>query len=229
MRIRGGYILQPRAIDQSEIIHESPIVRELWLYVLRKVNHQANGQYDRGQGFFNLSEIAEDLHWWVGYRKMKYSKPQLAKSLRRLRERNMIATAKATRGMLITVCKYDYYQNPKNYESNNEGTAKETRRKREGHTKNKNDKNDNNDNTLFEKFWDMYSKKVGREKCELKWKEIKDSDKEIIFKVVPDYVKSTPVLKYRKNPLTYLNGQCWNDDIIFEEEPAKQQEPKFLN
>jgi hypothetical protein len=63
---------------------------------------------------------------------MKYSKPQLTKSLRRLREENMIATPKATHGVFVSVLNYDFYQNPKNYESNSEGNAKETRRKQEG-------------------------------------------------------------------------------------------------
>jgi len=73
---------------------------------------------------------------------MKYSKPQLTKSLRRLRERSMIATMKATRGIFITILKYDYYQDPKNYEGNDEETVKEMRRKQVGITKNKNEKNE---------------------------------------------------------------------------------------
>jgi hypothetical protein len=40
----------------------------------------------------------------------------------------MVETAKATHGMVITVCNYDYYQNPENYEGNDEGSMKETRR-----------------------------------------------------------------------------------------------------
>jgi hypothetical protein len=30
---------------------------------------------------------------------------------------------------------------------------------------------------------------------------------------VLDYVNSTPDVKFRKNPLTYLNGKNWNDEI----------------
>jgi len=48
---------------------------------------------------------------------------------------------KATRGVIITVLKYDYYQDPKNYEGNDEETTKGSRRKSGGSTKNKNDKN----------------------------------------------------------------------------------------
>jgi hypothetical protein len=147
--IRGGYILQPRTIDNSETAQFPPVTRELWAYLLRNVNHAKNERLniDRGQGFFRLSDIQDDLKWFSGYRKNTYSKPQLTKSLRRLRESLMIETAKETRGLLITICNYDYYQNPENYEGNDERNAKEMRKKSKGHTINKNDKNDKNDNT----------------------------------------------------------------------------------
>ena len=144
MCIKGGYILQPRKVDDSEIMHDSPITRELWFYLIRKVNHRTVDKFERGSGFFNLSEIADDLHWYVGYRKMKYSKSQLTKALRRLSERNMIETTKATRGIFVTVCKYAHYQDPNNYEGNDEGITKETRRSKGASTKNKNDKNERN-------------------------------------------------------------------------------------
>ena len=124
-----------------------PVTRELWLYLLRKVNHKDNGKYKRGQGFFCFNEVQNDLCWYAGYRKIMYSKPQLTKSLRRLCEGNMIETTKATRGIVVTVCKYDYYQTPKNYEGNDEETTKESRKKSSGNTKNKNDKNEEQKNS----------------------------------------------------------------------------------
>lgn len=140
--INGGYILQPRIIDGSESSNFPPVTRELWGYLLRNVNHARNDRLniDRGQGFFRLADIQEDLKWYSGYRKNVYSKPQLTKSLRRLREGNMVETTKETRGLLITICNYDYYQDPKNYEGNDEETTKGSRRKSKGHTINKNEK-----------------------------------------------------------------------------------------
>jgi len=140
--IHGGYILQPRLFGESDASKMPPVTRELWFYILRKVNHKKIGKFNRGQGFFSLTDIQNDLSWYAGYRKMMYSKPQLTKSLRRLREGNMIATMKATRGVIVTVCNYDIYQDPKNYEGNAEGSMKVPRKKRPGRTKNKNDKND---------------------------------------------------------------------------------------
>lgn len=132
MTVPGGYILQPRCIDSSDIMHEPPVVRELWFYLLRRVNHEDNGRFERGTNFFNLGDVQEALHWYVGYRKERYSKPQLTKAMRRLCERNMIETTKATRGLVVSVLNYSYYQDPGNYERNGERNTKETRKKHEG-------------------------------------------------------------------------------------------------
>lgn len=126
-KIPGGYILQPRRLDESEVMKEPPIVRELWLYLIRKVNWK-DGKLPRGTGFFRFADIQNDLCWYVGFRKMKYSKPRLTKALRRLCEGNMTETMKATRGIVITILNYDYYQDPNNYEGNNEDPMKILRR-----------------------------------------------------------------------------------------------------
>lgn len=72
----------------------------------------------------------------------------------------------------------------------------------------------------FDKFWSVYDKKQDRAKCEKKWKKLKSSEKQKIFEVLSDYIKSTPDKQFRKNPLTWLNGQCWNDEIQ-SDEPEK--------
>lgn len=66
----------------------------------------------------------------------------------------------------------------------------------------------------FTRFWNLYDKKKDKDKCYSKWKKIPVKDKLVIFEVVKPYVDSTPDKKFRKNPLTYLNGKCWNDEII---------------
>lgn len=65
----------------------------------------------------------------------------------------------------------------------------------------------------FEKFWNLYGKKEDRKKCLTKWKNLKVKEKELIFKTVSNYVASTPDKQFRKNPLTWLNGECWNNEI----------------
>jgi hypothetical protein len=78
--------------------------------------------------------------------------------------------------------------------------------------------NDNvNDNEIkknyFEQFWNLYDKKVERKSCYNKFIKLDLKVIEKIINVVPFYVKSTPEVKYRKNPETWINGECWNDEI----------------
>lgn len=69
---------------------------------------------------------------------------------------------------------------------------------------------------LFETFWNLYNKKVERKACLAKFKKLDIETINKIIQVVPDYVKSTPDPKYRKNPETWINGECWNDEIKVE-------------
>lgn len=73
----------------------------------------------------------------------------------------------------------------------------------------------------FETAWNLYSKKIERKRAEKIWMKIKDSDIEKILKAIPKYVASTPDLKFRKHFSTWLNNECWNDEI--EEKETKEQ------
>jgi hypothetical protein len=75
-------------------------------------------------------------------------------------------------------------------------------------------------NNRFDDFWNLYDKKDGSSKCKAKWNRLKESDKDIVFKTLPNYILSTPDKQYRKNPLTWLNGEHWNDDIGNIKQPA---------
>jgi len=76
----------------------------------------------------------------------------------------------------------------------------------------------------FERFWDMYDKKEDKKKCLTKYGKLKITEIKKIFETLPNYIKNTPDLKYRKNPLTYLNGQCWEDEIT-----QVETKPHWLN
>jgi hypothetical protein len=66
----------------------------------------------------------------------------------------------------------------------------------------------------FDDFWNLYDKKTDLPKCLKKWKKIKQASREKIMAHLALYVRATPDRQYRKNPLTYLNNQSWNDEII---------------
>lgn len=77
----------------------------------------------------------------------------------------------------------------------------------------------------FDKFWDLYQKKTDKDKCAKKWKLLKNEEKQKAIEAIPKYVASTPDLKFRKNPLTWLNGKCWEDEITNEQTPKQPTQP----
>ena len=102
----------------------------------------------------------------------------------------------------------------------------DTKNKNKNKTKNKSDSdNDNKSEDIiidrFAEFWDLYGKKTDSAKCKSKFSRLSKSDIELLFEKLPAYIKSTPDKQFRKNPITWLNGKCWNDEIILQNNKSK--------
>lgn len=218
--IKDGYVLQPRAIDYSGVMKFPPVTREIWFYIVRRVQHKPYKKLKRGEGFFKYPKIQEALSWSVGYRQMKYSKTQIAKSLRRLREGNAIETTKATHGIVIKVCNYDHWQNPKNYEGNDEGndegTTKETGRLQyKQECKQEGNKNDNKKSiSTLAKFVSSRTEILARSK---ELYPDKDNDK-----AITDFMESCEIkgYKYKKFDLAFYK---WVRDDRFNQYGQKSE------
>lgn len=82
---------------------------------------------------------------------------------------------------------------------------------------NESENKNKNDLIIFNQFWYLYDKKTDRARCLAKWKKIFKENKQLsadtLINSVKQYVKNTPDPKFRKNPLTWLNGNCWEDEI----------------
>jgi len=65
----------------------------------------------------------------------------------------------------------------------------------------------------FDTFWEAYGKKHDRHKSSQCWARLSTADRVAALAHIPGYVQATPVKRYRKNPLTYLHGRCWLDDL----------------
>jgi uncharacterized phage protein (TIGR02220 family) len=120
----GGYYIKARNIENSKIFSAPPQVRELWDYLIRKANHSDNHVCKRGQHVTNINKVLEDLSWYAGWRKESYKKHSMENAMKWLRGEGMIITEKTTRGTVITICNYDYFQDPKNYESRTDNYRK---------------------------------------------------------------------------------------------------------
>ena len=82
----------------------------------------------------------------------------------------------------------------------------------------------------FDEFWSTYGKSVDKTKCKAKFEKLSNDVKLKIKEVLPLYVKSTPDKQFRKNPQTWLNGECWNDEVktIMKEETVEEMNDRML-
>jgi hypothetical protein len=76
---------------------------------------------------------------------------------------------------------------------------------------------------LFTKFWDLYAKKIGKPNSEKEWLKIsKLKGYELIFEdifaAVKAYVAANPEKQFRKDPERWLKYECWNDEVINNEQ-----------
>jgi hypothetical protein len=117
-KIPGGYYISAR--KPSDIDNAPPHIREIWRLFLRKANYKDHGHIKRGELLISYNDIREQLQWFIGYRRMRYTKAQCETAMKYLKRAGMITTKKTTRCMVVTVLNYMFYQDPKNYESHNE-------------------------------------------------------------------------------------------------------------
>ena len=136
LRVNGGATIWARQTINSDIFRHKPDKWfKIWFYIINKVNHQDNKFFKRGSNFITYEEITQ----FTGA-----TKYQIKGFFRNSRDTHMLTTQKTTRGMIINVVKYGYFQDFNNYKATRKTTSKPHR----SHTINNNGNNDNNIYTL---------------------------------------------------------------------------------
>jgi predicted transcriptional regulator len=170
----------------------------LFFHLLIKANHKERNYKGK------VVQVGETL---TGLDKLSYetnlSVQQIRTSLNKLKSTNEITINSTSQGTVIKVVNYEKYQ----VATSEPTDEQQTTNKRS--TTNKNDKKEKK--ILFDKFWVLYGKSADKKKCMDKFILLSDSEIDLIFETLPIYLLKTPDVQYRKNPLTYINGKCWND------------------
>lgn len=226
----NGYILESKSIIESDIWKKPPLYFKVWHYLLLKAQFKRNGNLERGQLFTSIPEIAEACSYFVGYRKVTPTKKEIWSILEFLRNPHegndegdgkgtMVETMKVTHGIVVTICNYNKYQDPINYEGNNEShdenRTKELRSGREGNNI-KNEiriKNKNNIDTCQEVV-DMY-----HEECPSlpKCRSISDTRKKHILARLKDHSMDELRLAFQKAEASdFCTGRRGNWKCTFE-------------
>ena len=183
---------------------------KLFLHLLLKANTETKkwqGQtINRGQLITSLKNLSHETG---------LTEKEVRTAISKLEKTKEVGKQTTSVNTTLTMLNYDLYQSmgkPTDKQKANDGQSKgkqgATTKEYKEEEELKEDKE-----ILFEQFWNLYDKKVERKNCFNKFINLDLKVIEKIINVVPFYVKSTPDLKYRKNPETWINGECWNDEI----------------
>lgn len=147
--INGGFYLKARCVQSSYIAHAPPCVREIWDWMLMRAMHKDGKDLKRGQLICTYRDIQEGLHWFIGFRKMTYSKWDCERALKALMKATMITTTKTTSGLIVSIINYAKYQDARNYESHNESHNEATMKPQTTETIEKNEEELKNEKNRY--------------------------------------------------------------------------------
>jgi len=236
-----GWITLNREVSKHWVFKDAEYFRA-WVTILMEVNHSEN-KVLIGKTLFTCArgESLRSLESW-GEIFGNWGKSKTKRFFDLLKKDSMIELKNERLSTRLSVCNYDKYQDSRNADETQvkrKRNADETQVKQERATNNNeltminNENNENNEkkHTIngaesvlqFSEFWNIYAKKVDSKKCEDAYKKISEVDRQKIKDVVSKYVSATSEIKFRKNPLTWLNGKCWNDEIIENKVSCKVQ------
>jgi len=115
-KINGGAFSWARQTIESEIFYNKPDKWfKIWFYLVSKAKWKDGKRFKRGQCFMKYEWITEATG---------ANKNQIDHCIRWLKSATQIATVKATRGFILTICNYNTYQNLENYKSDTKSDSK---------------------------------------------------------------------------------------------------------
>jgi len=223
--IENGAIILARVVRESDIWNNKPAWWfKVWVYILAQVNHKDDKTFKRSTGFFTMNKIYEQCFLQNDH--VKYR--TIDNVIRFLKSNDMITTHKTTRGMIITVCNYNYYQDLDNYKNDTKKSFGTERKRHENDTINKNGNNEKNKQedkyiVEFEKLWKKYPSKDGVKSARKHFTATVKTDENLkdINKALDNYLHhlKTEDWKRAKNGSTWFNN--WEDWINWEEAPQE--------
>lgn len=132
--VSSGYTKWARQTIDSDIFLKKPHVWfKIWFYLVNRANHADKGKYKRGECFLSYETICNATGATLD---------QTKKALGFMRDEHQISTKRSTRGTLITVNKYVYFQDSATYQKHQKSTREALEKHQRSTTINKNGKNE---------------------------------------------------------------------------------------
>lgn len=213
----NGWVSIHRKLLDNPIWTKERFTRgQAWVDLILLANHDDG--YIRVRGS-RVNIQRGQIGWSQGSlsKRWKWSRKKVSKFLSELEEmEHQIEQQKNNVTTIISIVNYDYYQS-KEPQKEPQKNRKRTTEEPQKHTNN----NGNKENKeLFDRFWNEYDKKTGKDEAYKLWLKLSKNDVDRIFNHLPIYTQNTPDKQFRLNPSKYLRGKRWNDEI---EEPEKEK------
>lgn len=74
----------------------------------------------------------------------------------------------------------------------------------------------------FDRFYEAYGYKKSKKNAKVAWKKINPELYDLIIANAQILNDNSPVKDYYKHPATWLNGECWEDEVV----PLSRPEPE---
>ena len=228
----GGNFSVSRSIWTSDLFAKEPFTeREAWIWMISsavwrdkttRVGHYII-ELERGQLCYSIRFLAKAWGW---------SKSKVDRYLKRLETMDAtrskigtpIGTASGTPPMVITICNYNEYQPDTEKAGHIAGQSAGQKRDTSGTNKNKDNKDNKIRDTkvsldhpeIFDRFWSLYPRKVGKGQAQAAWKAAaKKVDPQLIIEGLqihmPDLTDKPP--QFIPHASTWLNGERWADEL----------------
>jgi hypothetical protein len=224
-KIPGGFKLIAHKLLENDLMDKPPLYAKLWLWMLLRAHWKDRDKLKRGQFLTSISEMQNAMSYKIGYRKHTPTIGEIRSAYEAFTNNTMISTTKTTRGMIITIINYGYYQDINNYEQHNEQhnenstkrtiTTQDTERKRIKELKHLSE---------FEQFYSAYPKHEGRKSALAAWNKYNGEMKNL-FPMIMQAIETQKQSfgsclnpeggkRFIPLPSTWLNGERWKDDLV---------------
>ena len=210
----GFIVLHRKMLDNP--ISKKPHWAWLWVYLLMRANWEDKETIWNGKkttipkGSFITGRLRLSKETGI-------KASTIERALEYLENEHQIEQQKNNKYRVITIVNWNKYQNKDNKTDN-----KRTASGQLADTDNNNNNNNNNNKEhmsatadAFEVFWSKYPKKEQKKKSYEVWKRKKLDD--YLPAIIEFIDKAVDTDRWKKGfvkiPTTFLNGECWNDDL----------------
>jgi hypothetical protein len=190
--------------------YKKPNMVHLFIHLLLSANHESKKwqgiEIKRGQ----LVTGRKSLSKATGI-----SERSIRTCLEMLKTTSELTIKTTNKYSIITICKYEDYQELKSISDQQSDQQKANKRPATDHKQEEEEVKE--EKILFDHFWDSYHEitkrtKTDKEAAQKYWKKLKEPEKEKAVEMIKPYFDSLSDTKYCKKARTYLADKNFNDE-----------------